>query len=80
ADGFFLSLSLLPPVLHGAGMDCRRAASVPEKAICTDDGLRGLDAHLGKVYAQALRYDPASAKALRDSQRQWLQRRNDCGE
>lgn len=76
----FLSLSLLPPVLHGAGMDCRRGASVPEKAICTDDGLRGLDAHLGKVYAQALRYDPASAKALRDSQRQWLQRRNDCGE
>ncbi|WP_124199486.1 hypothetical protein [Pseudomonas aeruginosa] len=61
----FLSLSLLLPVLHGAGMDCRRAASIPEKAICADDSPRGLDARLGEVYAQALRSDPATAKAQR---------------
>ncbi len=48
------------------GLPARRF--VPEKTICADVGLRGLDIHLGEVYAQAPRSDPASAKALRCSQ------------
>lgn len=48
------------------GLPARRF--VPEKTICTDVGLRGLDIHLGEVYAQAPRSDPASAKALRCGQ------------
>lgn len=41
---------------------------VPEKTICADVGLHGMDIHLGEVYAQAPRSDPASAKALRCGQ------------
>lgn len=48
------------------GLPARRF--VPEKTICADVGLHGMDIHLGEVYAQAPRSDPASAKALRCGQ------------
>ncbi len=48
------------------GLPARRF--VPEKTICADVGLHGMDIHLGEVYAQAPRSDPESAKALRCGQ------------
>lgn len=38
------------------GLPARRF--VPEKTICADVGLHGMDIHLGEVYAQAPRSDP----------------------
>ena len=48
------------------GLPARRF--VPEKTICADVGLHGMDIHLGEVYAQAPCSDPESAKALRCGQ------------
>jgi uncharacterized protein len=67
---------------QAAGLDCKRAASAAEKAVCADASLRAMDAALAAAYAQALRDAgpaPRQQAALRRSQRDWLQERDGCG-
>jgi uncharacterized protein len=69
----------VPLAAHAAGMNCERAASVTEKAICADPELLERDSKLAESYAKVLNADPAQSDAVRQSQRAWLQVRNRCG-
>lgn len=62
-----------------SGIDCGRALGPIEKAICSTPALRAADTRLARVYAAALRRDPAQAVALRQDQREWLGERNRAG-
>lgn len=55
-----------------ASFDCNKAQSPLEKAICGDPGLGHADLVLERVYADALKLDPAHRAALATSERQWL--------
>lgn len=68
-----------PAIVHAAGMNCERAATVTEKAICDDTVLIDRDRDLAKAYAKALTADPAQTTAVREAQRAWLKERNRCG-
>jgi len=68
-----------PAIGHAAGMNCERAATVTEKAICNDTVLIDRDKDLAKAYAKALTADPAQTGAVREAQRAWLKERNRCG-
>lgn len=68
-----------------ASFDCRRAGTVPEKAICADPRLSFLDERLNKNYRtltllmeQAGNYTQ-SLKAVEERQEKWLTERNACG-
>lgn len=65
---------------HAAGLDCKAAASLTERAVCADAPLRALDTALAKSYAQALASTPPDRRtALRQQQRDWLRTRDACG-
>ncbi|SSW67484.1 hypothetical protein AGI3411_03147 [Achromobacter agilis] len=59
-------------------MNCSQARSASEKAICADADLVRLDADLAAAYAALGRAKPDTRDALRQSQRDWLARRNAC--
>lgn len=67
----FMALAALPGGAAAAGMDCAKATTGVERAICADPALRAADARLQQRFdaALALALDPA---ALRSEQRQWL--------
>jgi len=62
-----------------SGMDCTKAASVVEKAICADKPLYELDAQMGAAYRKLMKAAPAQAE-VKKAQRQWLRERDGCGE
>ena len=62
-----------------AGLDCSRAATGTEKAICTDENLRKLDVQLATVYGRLAAAQPAQRGALRRAQVDWLKTRDRCG-
>ncbi|MBX8469437.1 lysozyme inhibitor LprI family protein [Pseudomonas sp. RIT778] len=62
-----------------SGMDCTKAASVVEKAICADKPLYELDARMGAAYRKLMKAAPAQAE-VKKAQRQWLKERDRCGE
>jgi uncharacterized protein len=74
-----LACAALPAAVHAAGMDCKRAATATEKAICADPALVERDARMGDTYAELMTADPSGAGAEREAQRVWLQYRNKCG-
>jgi len=52
------------------GINCTKAQTPNEKAICADPDLRALDTRVATVYSRLLKeLDPESAKALRSDQR-----------
>ncbi len=62
------------------GFDCRKVQSATEGAICASPQLAGLDRQMSQAYAAALGGSSgAGAAQLRESQRQWIARRNACG-
>ncbi len=69
---------LLSMPSHAAGFDCAKAASVTEKAICSDSKLSKLDGDLAVAWNTALDLAIDSAP-MKSSQLQWLKRRNSCG-
>ncbi len=82
-----LVLLLWPAAVPAASIDCARAASPAEKAICADRPLVRLDAEVNREFSRLLEdvsdaagtiASPAVA-ALRDSQRAWLRQRDACG-
>ncbi|WP_443579706.1 lysozyme inhibitor LprI family protein [Pseudomonas paraglycinae] len=62
-----------------SGMDCTKAASVVEKAICADKPLHELDAQMGAAYRKLMKAAPAQAE-VKKAQHQWLRERDRCGE
>ena len=74
-----LACAALPAAVHAAGMDCKRAATATEKAICADPSLVERDARMSDTYSQLLGAAPAAASAEREAQRVWLRYRNQCG-
>jgi uncharacterized protein YecT (DUF1311 family) len=52
------------------GINCKKAQTSIEKAICADPDLHALDTHVATAYSRLLKeLDPESAKALRSDQR-----------
>lgn len=62
-----------------SGMDCTKAASAVEKAICADKPLYELDVQMGATYRKLMKAAPAQAE-VKKAQRQWLRERDQCGE
>ncbi|MFJ2456548.1 lysozyme inhibitor LprI family protein [Pseudomonas protegens] len=67
-----LLLALLAGQTVAASFDCSKASSFPEKAICRDGYLSGLDDWLARSYKTALEVNPDQDDAVRQSQREWL--------
>ncbi len=65
-----------------ASFDCRKAVTPIEHAICADAALARLDRQVAETYEVGLKnaYEPAAQETLRQSQRDWIARRNKaCG-
>ncbi|WP_085636782.1 MULTISPECIES: lysozyme inhibitor LprI family protein [unclassified Pseudomonas] len=63
-----------------SGMDCEKAQSVVEHAICADKPLYGLDAEMGSTYRKLIKAAPQAQAELKSSQRQWLKTRDGCAD
>lgn len=82
-----LVLALAPDPGHAASIDCTRASTAAEQAICADRPLVRLDADVNREFSRLLEDFSVAAgtaggpavTALRDSQRAWLRRRDACG-
>lgn len=74
-----LACAAAPVAVHAAGMNCDRAASVGEKAICANPELVDRDSQLAEIYDKLLKADPSQGDTVRQAQRSWLQTRNGCG-
>ena len=60
--------------------DCAKAGNAAEQTICANVALARLDRELSATFSRQIFYaDDVAEKDLRDSQRTWLKRRNDCG-
>ncbi|UQS12530.1 lysozyme inhibitor LprI family protein [Pseudomonas sp. HS6] len=62
------------------GMDCTKAVSVVENAICASEGLRKLDGQMGAIYRQFMNAAPQAQTEIKKAQREWLKERNQCAE
>ncbi len=61
-------------------VDCSKASTVVEHAICNKKNLAGADRGIAALYAKALGVlSPADADALRAQQSDWLKLRDQCG-
>ncbi|ANH99511.1 hypothetical protein A8L59_19540 [Pseudomonas koreensis] len=60
------------------GMDCAKAASAVENAICADKGLYELDAQMGALYRKLIKITGEGQPELKRTQRLWLKTRNQC--
>ncbi len=61
-------------------IDCSKAASQNERAICADPFLLQTDARLDTLYDIASRLvSPAERDSLVDTQRAWVRERDQCG-
>ncbi|MFP6832527.1 MAG: lysozyme inhibitor LprI family protein [Pseudomonas sp.] len=63
-----------------AGMDCAKAVSAVENAVCADKGLYALDTQMGATYSKLMRSMPDEKAELKSTQRLWLKDRNQCAE
>lgn len=73
-----LGLVLMSTTNLAASFDCKKAATLVEKAICANPKLSQLDQALGKAYTQALSRTSDKAK-LQAEQKDWLAKvRNPC--
>jgi uncharacterized protein YecT (DUF1311 family) len=68
----------LDPRAPAASFDCGAARSDIEQAICSTRDLARLDRHVAEAYAEKLSWaeDDAARRAIRQGQREWLQRRD----
>lgn len=74
---FAVLLGLLGALPAAAqGIDCSKARSRTETAICGSAGLRELDRRVSSSYAEAVAREPGRAGALQQAQREWLRGRD----
>ena len=79
-----LSASLLtlalPRLASAIPIDCSKASTTNERAICADPFLLQTDARLDTLYDISTRLvSPAERDSLLDSQRAWVKEREQCG-
>jgi uncharacterized protein len=70
-------LTACPRSAQAGGMDCSKAATLVERAICADAQLRSLDDRLGTAYDAAFRAAPEPMELQRE-QRTWLRAGRDA--
>jgi uncharacterized protein len=63
-----------------SGMDCSKAATAVENAICADKGLYEQDVKMGAVYGNLIKSAPDQKPEIKNAQRLWLKARNQCAE
>jgi uncharacterized protein len=68
--GWLMVIAVSPALSQS--IECAKARSAIERAICASPDLLAQDGRLAKAYAAALARDPARADAIRQAQRQWL--------
>ena len=61
---------------HAAGIDCSKARSPTEKAICANPHLLALDQQIAAAYADALGRQPDRKDAMRQDLIRWLKQRD----
>ncbi|WP_158926933.1 lysozyme inhibitor LprI family protein, partial [Acidisphaera sp. S103] len=61
---------------HAAGIDCGKARSPTEKAICANPHLLALDQQIAVAYADALARQPDRKDAMRQDLIRWLKQRD----
>ncbi len=65
----------------GAGIDCGKARTASERAICASPALVALDRAVGEAYAASVLRQPEQRDALRQDQLAWLRARDaGCGQ
>lgn len=63
------------------GINCTKARTPNEKAVCADPDLRALDTRVATVYSRLLKeLDPESAKALKSDQRWFISARDEAAQ
>ena len=67
---------LRTPGLHAAGIDCGKARTPTEKAICATPGLLALDQQIAAAYADAIARQPDRRDAMRQDLLRWLKQRD----
>lgn len=72
-----LALGLIAGSVSAASFDCSKASGFAETEICRDGYLSGVDVVLDRTYKRAVAAS-SNPEGLRQSQRQWLQTRNQC--
>jgi len=72
-----LALGLIAGSVSAASFDCSKASGFAETEICRDGYLSGVDVVLDRIYKRAVAAS-SNPEGLRQSQRQWLQTRNQC--
>jgi uncharacterized protein len=78
-SGFCLSCACLAPLISlGASFDCSRKVSSVERVICSNEELSKLDDMLAAAYKTVRARSPNDTQLARE-QRQWLTRRDACG-
>lgn len=79
----FVSGMAFMPVAHAADyapLDCRKAASVTERTICSDYGLGQSEARLATLYQITASLVAMGQRGqIQDDQRAFLKRRDACG-
>ncbi|MHA3736542.1 lysozyme inhibitor LprI family protein [Pseudomonas sp. Eth.TT006] len=60
------------------GMDCEKAASAVENAVCADKRLYALDVQMGSAYRELMKISGEGQPELKRTQRLWLKARNQC--
>ena len=61
-------------------IDCSKATTTNERALCADPFLLQTDARLDTLYDVSLRFlAPADRSGLIESQRAWIRQRESCG-
>jgi uncharacterized protein YecT (DUF1311 family) len=73
------SAFLAPSICLAASFDCSRASTGVERLICTNAELSQLDDVLAEAYRNARVRSPNTTQLARE-QKQWLTRRNACGD
>lgn len=74
---FRASVTAAPSI--NPSFDCAKAGNNVERSICSSHVLADLDRDLAAKYAAAIASRPEQSDAIRNSQRAWVDRRNNCG-
>jgi uncharacterized protein YecT (DUF1311 family) len=74
--GVVLAAVLLGTAARAAGIDCSKARSPTEKAICANPNLLALDQQIAAAYADSLQRQPDRKDAMRQDLVRWLKQRD----
>ena len=79
---FALAIFLNAAQRQQPSFDCRKAATVPEKAICANAELSRLDVQLSRTWKTLLNAfsDSGQRARMKADERAWIARREECGD